>query len=101
MMGLGGEGSGGPVRLANLSPTASQAGSERRAGTAVSGLSVAIIGARQGVSQADAGSSPPLGLQPWQSPMSPGPHKTTSTATAVALTATTPHPATPAARTPR
>src|SRR3546814_1122129 len=48
MMGLGGEGSGGPVRLASLSPTAARAGSEGRAGKAVSGLSVAIMGAKIG-----------------------------------------------------
>src|SRR3546814_3060010 len=56
-MDLGGEGSGGPVRLANLSPAALQACSGRGAEKAVSGLNVAIRWGRQGVSQADAGSS--------------------------------------------
>src|SRR3546814_9502196 len=70
-MDLGGEESGGPVRLAKPEPAASKACSDRGTRSAASEVRVAIKGVRQGVSQAETGSSPPTGSQPWQSPISP------------------------------
>src|SRR3546814_7786032 len=50
-MDLGGEESGGPVRLAKPEPAASKACSDRGTRSAASEVRVAIKGVRQGVSQ--------------------------------------------------
>src|SRR3546814_15199089 len=93
-MDLGGEESGGPVRRAKPEPAASKACPDRGTRSAASEVRVAIKGVTQGVSQAETGSSPPTGSQPWQSPISPASPMTIFAPMPMDLAASTPPSAT-------